>query len=664
MTNKATILVVDDSSANLLLLKDILTTYEYTVLLESGGEKVVNVLENNVVDLVLLDIMMPGISGFDVCKLIKANDKIKSIPVIFLTAKVDESSLLYGFEIGGVDYIKKPFLVSELMARVHTHIELRRATLALEMELNRHKITQDQLKKSESELRIRNQIAEAFLLNSTDTLFNKLLGPILEYNESQTGFIGYINDADYLVCPTLADFFPDKKAAKEAIIFEKSDWKGIWGECLLNGVSIVKNEQLVLPFGHQTLRNALSCPILYNGEPVGLITLGNKIQGYSKDDVLRLERLSVYVSSILYDRLQANKEMKARNEAENMLKESEEKYRTLFNENNDAVFIFAAESTSATRFKDVNETAIQLFGYQYDEFLKMSMIDLVLPYNIQNMSERLQQVIEKGSAQFETYYKAKDDTVIPVELSARLFSYKGQLAIMSVVRNIKERVDLNKMIVNKVIETEEKERSRFSKDIHDGVGAILSSINTYIHLLERKKITEAEMPSALHDMKNLINEAMVSTKEIANNLIPNILSNFGLVTAVNSLITKLNYASDIVFNFDPSNYSDNLGDKVKVHLFRIFSEIINNALIHSGAKQVNLFMHQENNILRIDYKDNGVGADLSEINTKFSLGQSNGIQNIKARVSALNGEMVMRTTKGNGFSISIVINTDKLDEYK
>ena len=104
------ILVVDDSMSNLLLLKDILTGYNFNVRAESDGENVHGILKEGKTDLVLLDIMMPRVDGFEVCRRIKADPETRDIPVIFLTAKVDESSLLNGFELGGVDYIKKPFL--------------------------------------------------------------------------------------------------------------------------------------------------------------------------------------------------------------------------------------------------------------------------------------------------------------------------------------------------------------------------------------------------------------------------------------------------------------------------------------------------------------------------------------------------------------------------
>ena len=121
---KSTILVVDDSMSNLLLVKDILSSEpEYDVIVESEGENTVKILNNNKVDLILLDVMMPKVDGFEVCRRVKADLAFKDIPIIFLTAKVDESSLLEGFESGGVDYIKKPFLISEFIARVKTHLQ-------------------------------------------------------------------------------------------------------------------------------------------------------------------------------------------------------------------------------------------------------------------------------------------------------------------------------------------------------------------------------------------------------------------------------------------------------------------------------------------------------------------------------------------------------------
>ncbi len=127
------ILIVDDVADNIQIAMNILKEDNYNFSFARSGEEALLLLEKNDFDLVLLDVMMPGIDGFEVCKRIKANEETADIPVIFLTAKADSESVAYGFKVGGVDYIAKPFQAEELLARVRTHLELYRAKKILKL---------------------------------------------------------------------------------------------------------------------------------------------------------------------------------------------------------------------------------------------------------------------------------------------------------------------------------------------------------------------------------------------------------------------------------------------------------------------------------------------------------------------------------------------------
>jgi putative two-component system response regulator len=118
------ILIVDDVKENLGILRATLEPQGYKLLFANSGEKALQVIKNSPPDLVLLDVMMPGINGFETCRQLKKNRATKDIPVIFITAKNEESDLINGFDVGGIDYITKPFRHSEVCARVETHLQL------------------------------------------------------------------------------------------------------------------------------------------------------------------------------------------------------------------------------------------------------------------------------------------------------------------------------------------------------------------------------------------------------------------------------------------------------------------------------------------------------------------------------------------------------------
>jgi putative two-component system response regulator len=124
---RSTVLVVDDSPDGLQILNEILKR-QYDVRLARGGEQALQAAQQNPrPDAILLDIMMPGIDGYEVCTRLKANSATKDIPVIFLTAKNDIEDAQRGFDLGGADYITKPILPPVVLARISTHIALKHA---------------------------------------------------------------------------------------------------------------------------------------------------------------------------------------------------------------------------------------------------------------------------------------------------------------------------------------------------------------------------------------------------------------------------------------------------------------------------------------------------------------------------------------------------------
>ena len=116
------ILIVDDTVSNLDILEDLL--HEYIVLSSTNGQDALEAVNEEPIDLILLDIMMPDMDGYEVCKRLKSNPETKEIPVIFITAKDDEASIEKAYKVGGDDYVRKPFLPKELLARVKKELKL------------------------------------------------------------------------------------------------------------------------------------------------------------------------------------------------------------------------------------------------------------------------------------------------------------------------------------------------------------------------------------------------------------------------------------------------------------------------------------------------------------------------------------------------------------
>ena len=141
----AKLLLVDDERKNLDVLIGILEPKGYDIAVALQGETALDLVRQISPDLVLLDVMMPGIDGYETCRRLKSDPATRHIPVIFLTAKIEVADIVKGFEVGAVDYVVKPLRAPELMSRIETHLELKFGREKLETALEELKTIQNQL---------------------------------------------------------------------------------------------------------------------------------------------------------------------------------------------------------------------------------------------------------------------------------------------------------------------------------------------------------------------------------------------------------------------------------------------------------------------------------------------------------------------------------------
>lgn len=170
------ILIVDDVSDNIQVAMNILKEENYSFSFALNGVEALLLLEEESFDLILLDIMMPRIDGFAVCQRIKDMPKVKDMPVIFLSAKADVDAISKGFEMGGVDYIVKPFHPDELLARVRTHLELSQARKILQ--------------RNNQELKIKTQHQSARLVKEVEENQREIIYVLMEMMESTSDETG------------------------------------------------------------------------------------------------------------------------------------------------------------------------------------------------------------------------------------------------------------------------------------------------------------------------------------------------------------------------------------------------------------------------------------------------------------------------------------------
>jgi putative two-component system response regulator len=199
---KSTVLIVDDTPDNLALLSSLLRG-AYRTKVATDGQKALQIAAaDDPPDLILLDVMMPGMSGYEVCRLLKANSRTSDIPIIFLTARAEVEDEQRGFELGAVDYITKPISAPIVLARVKTHLQLKRVGDFLK---NKNEFLEQEVARRTREI------------NTIQNVTMVAMGSLAETRDNETG--NHIRRTQYYV-KVLADRMKDHPQFKEYLTLE------------------------------------------------------------------------------------------------------------------------------------------------------------------------------------------------------------------------------------------------------------------------------------------------------------------------------------------------------------------------------------------------------------------------------------------------------------
>lgn len=524
---KANILVVDDSFSNLLLIKDILSSNDnYRVFTENDGDRVLEQLNANKIDLILLDIMMPKTDGYEVCRRIKEDAGFRDIPIVFLTAKVDESSLLRGFELGGADYIKKPFLISELMARVKNHILLKKTNERLKNELFKHSITQQQLEASQRELTIRNKIAHQFLTDPSNEAYNILLEEILKYVEMDFGAFGYLDSIDgripasskKLICPAL---YSGSVESDQNYVYSMDDIGDIALAAIGKKPVVQKNNVSKLFFTSEEVKCMIAMPVIYKNDVIAIIACAGRQNEYIDHCREKLAGIADFVAQIIYNRM-----------AENIARHQ---------------------------------------------------------------------------------------------------------------------------LIHSINDTQAHERSRFAKDIHDGLGGLLSSLNTYISILKSGLLSQTETSGMLGEMQKIVTETAQEARNIANNQNSDTVRKLGLSESIRYQFERIfmNSKGTELILID-SSYAKT-SDERETAIYRMVNELMNNAYKYSHATRIYITISSAIDKIQLTYHDNGIGFDVDQAMERIKNKPVSGLRNIQERVISLNGKIKIGSAPNKGMLVEIEI---------
>ncbi len=323
---------------------------------------------------------------------------------------------------------------------------------------------------------------------------------------------------------------------------------------------------------------------------------------------------------------------------------SEQKFRDIYNSTSDAIFIV----DSKYRVLTANQAFLSLLETTEAALVDMNIFEFVVkPEEKELMMERTRELMKNKNSQFEYIVKNTKGRIFPLETRSKVINYLGQKAILTSCNDISERVSLQKEVVESAINAEEKERERIARELHDGLGPLLSTCRIYLHNL--KHLREEDEIEAVTNLEELIDEALHGIKEISNNISPHILRNFGIIHATKSFIERLSEkcAVDFEFNFEPSERFDEIKE---ITAYRILTELINNTIKHAKATKIKIKINKNNSSLTISYSDNGIGFNFEQVLTQS---KGLGISNIKSRINSAGGTLIYNSKPANGINVKI-----------
>ena len=620
MNNKKNILVVEDNNTSLIYLSHLLDDADYNIFPAKNGEAALASVETHIPDLILLDIVMPGMSGFDVCKRIKQNKELAKIPIIFLTAITNKDEIIEGFRLGAVDYVTKPFQSEELLARVKTHLTLRENEIELN-NINKELIIAKE--KAEENFKRFNTIFNQAPLGIA--LIDSYIGYIYEVNDKFAEIAGRTTE-QMININWMSITHPDD-------IQEDLDNMELLNGNKTQGFQMEK--RYIKPDGSYVWINMTISPLK-----------GTNI--HTKRHLCMIEDISIRKQYEI-EFLEKNEEINTKNQelskAIEKIEKSEQNFSNIFNKSNDSIII----SDFDGNIIHVNDIFCKIMGYTREGIVNTNVLRYTSEKFIKRREKIISELKEKKQIVFETENITKNGKLIPFEISSIEIQYYGKPAILSMGRNLTERNLTERKILNAIIDTEEKERTRIAQELHDGIGPLLSVVKLYAQWLAEPGDVDPKKLST--QLAETINEAIDSVKDISNNLSPHILMNYGLISAVQSFINRIKNTTITVFEFE-DNLKDRLAQNIEITLYRIIIECINNTLKHAFASAIKIKILKSEKSFLITYSDNGIGFDINKISDNK---KGHGLFNMQNRLKTIGATLKIISNKGTGTQIEIKI---------
>ena len=632
-----TILIVDDTPANLGVIEASLTRCGFQVLIAQDGEEALARAALTQPNLILLDVLMPGMDGFAVCRRLRAAPATRDIPVIFMTALTEVGHKLSAFDAGGVDYVTKPVHIDEMIARVimqlrfralQQELEAKNTQLQMHLEGLEQRVAERTFELSESNRRLRQEIEERKLVEERLALKKFALDKVREaaYLIGDHGHFVYVNDE----CCRASGYSRQELLAMHVAQLECDGSSALlaarWGRERSQGASTAPSRHRAKD--GRTFPVELSCNYFeYKGNAYCL-TLARDIT-----------------------------ERKA---AEAALRESEWKFRTLAENSPDMIVRY----DSACRRVYVNPACAKATGFSADRQMP-HVPDGRWRSDISagRYVEMLRQVMESETAieSMQTWPEASgrvahyiSHLVPEYDMDQRV---RGVLTIWRNITALKEakagleesRLQLRALAARRD-QAREEERKHIARELHDELGQTLTALRMNVSLLRVR--FGADNPALMEHARNmteLVDRNIQVVRNVASALRPAALD-MGVASALEWLAEQFTQHTGVACALRVAPEAGALEDDCAMVVFRVVQESLTNVARHAQASQVEVSLGRDERAYRLEVRDDGCGFDPQRIRKKTL-----GLVGMRERVLMLDGELGIVSAPNCGTTLSVGI---------
>ncbi|MGD8542761.1 MAG: response regulator, partial [Desulfobacteraceae bacterium] len=598
------ILIVDDETANLQLLSELLGREGYQVRPANAPHLAIESAVAIPPKLILMDVKMPDMDGFEACRRLKQDNRTSDLPIIFISALQNVGDRVKGFEAGGVDFISKPFQEAEVLARVRTHINLRNLQLNMEEIIAKRKAD---LVQSEAKYRS--------LVN------NAMVGV---FQSTRDGRFLYVNDA--LV--RMFDFDSPAHMISEGSI---SRWRH--SEDRDRMLAELQKNGSVTNFEAETISHTdRNMQILFSAKILGDIIVGMVM------------------------------DITERKQVETELQKSHDFLNHLLSSIPDAVFLVKLPE----RVIEWAEDSHNIMGLSDNPGHVKGLSTLKFFANPEDHSafgDKQRQAIRDGKRymRIEVMLLREDGTPFPAEVTGTFYKEKGEVTkITALARDITDRklaeqklIDYQKRLKELAYQltiAEEKERKAIATDLHDFVGQSLALARMQLATLKSSP-PDANFSDKLDEISNTLLKALEDTQMLMLELSAHSMHNTGLSSAISDWlegeIKKYPIETEIVDNV-PENRLRLLSSEIRTILFRNVRELVVNAVKHAKAQKISIRLEDRKQDLRIIVDDDGVGFTSPGWNKDQKTSGGFGLFRIKELMSDIDGSLKIISEPGKG----------------